>query len=193
VTVALIAAVARNGVIGGDNRLIWRLKTDLQFFRQKTLGQPVLMGRRTFQSLGSALRDRSNIVLSRDPAFRAQDATIVRDIDTALALAGRPMRRRGRVLVPAEQGDEAVDPDGLIAPERTMVIGGGEIYRQTIDHACDLFITEVDLAPAGDARFPTIDPSLWQLADARPGVRGPEDECDFRFLHYVRRDRLPTQ
>src|SRR5690606_8908083 len=113
--IALIAAVARNGVIGRDNQLPWRLPGELKYFKAVTLGKPVVMGRKTFPSLGKPLPGRSNIVITRDSKFAAADVVVVDRIDAAL-----------------QQADVIAQRDAVA---EIMVIGGADIYRQTLDRA----------------------------------------------------------
>jgi dihydrofolate reductase len=167
-SLALVAAVASNGVIGSDNRLLWRLKTDLRRFRALTLGLPVVMGRKTFESIGQPLPGRRNIVLTRDRALVLPGVSVVRDLEEALSLAGH--------LVPADR------PDGAV-----MVIGGGDLYAQTIDLADRLHITAVDLAPEGDTLFPLIDIARWREVRRETHPAGPDDEAAFSFVDYARR------
>jgi dihydrofolate reductase len=164
----IVAAVARNGVIGRDNRLLWRLKTDLQHFRALTLGRPVLMGRKTFESIGKPLPGRQSIVLTRNPDFAVPGVLSAKTLDDALEIA-------------AEIDDPAIKTD------RIMVAGGGEIYAALIDKADELQITEVDLAPEGDAHFPKIDASQWREIERRSFPRSHDDEAAFSFVTYLRR------
>lgn len=165
--VVLIAAVARNGVIGGDNRLLWRLPSDLKRFKALTMGKPLVMGRKTYESIGRQLPGRETIVITRNPDFPAGGARSARSLDAALELASE----RAAAL-----GADAI-----------VIAGGAEIYAQTIGRADRLFITEVALAPAGDARFPAIDLSFWREVRRQQGERGPRDEADFAFVDYERR------
>jgi dihydrofolate reductase len=162
----LVAAVARNGVIGGDNRLPWRLSSDLKHFRAVTWGKPLLMGRKTFASIGRPLPGRETIVLTRAADFHAQGVLVARDLDTALDLA----TQRGRAMGAAE----------------IVVAGGGELYGQLIGRATRLAITEVDLAPQGDIHFPPIDLSVWREAGRQSHPIGPGDEAAFAFVEYAR-------
>jgi dihydrofolate reductase len=164
--IALIAAVARNGAIGSQNALPWRLSGDLRRFKALTLGKPLLMGRKTFQSIGAPLPGRDTIVVTRDPAWSHPGAAVAHEIAGALQIARQKAHTSGASEI--------------------FVAGGGEVYAQTIDLAERLYITEVDLAPAGDTRFPTIDRARWREARREPGVRGPRDEADFVFVDYVR-------
>jgi dihydrofolate reductase len=163
---ALIAAVARNGVIGAGDALPWRLSSDLKRFKALTMGKPLIVGRKTFQAIGRTLPGRDIVVVTRDGAYAPEGVEIARDIDAALRVAE------------AKAAAAGVD--------EIFVGGGGEIYAQTIARAGWLYITEVDLAPAGDARFPHIDPALWREVRREPGARGPRDEADFAFVEYRR-------
>ena len=162
----LVAAVARNGVIGGDNRLLWRLPSDLKHFKALTIGKPLVMGRKTYQSIGRLLPGRETIVVTRDRRFLPQDTLVAHSLDAAFALAAERA---------AAMGAEAI-----------VIAGGGEIYAQTIGRASRLAVTEVALEPEGDARFPPIDPEVWREVKRERGVRGPRDEADFSFVEYVR-------
>ena len=166
--IALVAAVARNGVIGAGNRLIWRLPTDLKRFRALTWGKPFIVGRKNFESIGRLLPGRETIVVTRDPSFAPLGARVVHDIDAALSVA-----------------DEIA---GDMGADEIIVAGGGEIYRQTINRADRLFLTEVDLAPEGDVLFPAVDLALWHEVRREVGVRMNRDEADFTYVDYVRRE-----
>ncbi len=166
-SLALIAAVAKNGVIGRDNQLLWRLKSDLQYFRRQTIGRPVLMGRKTFESIGRPLPGRLTVVITRDTSFQAEGVLRASSIEEGvLAACSNP---------------EAFNTF------RVMVAGGGEIYAQTIDRAARLFITEVDIEVEGDAFFPKIDHAKWLEARRESHPKGPDDEAAFSFVEYVRR------
>jgi dihydrofolate reductase len=128
----LIAAVARNGVIGKDNRLLWHLPEDMRFFKDTTLGHPVVMGRKTWQSLPPRFRPlpgRRNLVITRDPVFDAPDAECAASLDAALKR--------------------------LVSEATVFVIGGAELYAQALPRARRLLLTEIDKDFDGDARFPT--------------------------------------
>ena len=163
----IVAAVARNGMIGAGDKLLWRLSSDLRRFKALTLGKPLIMGRKTFQSIGRPLPGRGR---RRHPRPRLQDpdgALIAHDLAAALALAEARAAAMGADFV--------------------VIAGGGELYAQAIALADRLAITEVALAPEGDAVFPPIDPAEWRGARREPGVRGPRDEADFCFVDYERR------
>ena len=168
VPVVLIAAVARNGAIGLRDGLPWRLPGDLRHFKAETLGKPVVMGRKTFASLGRPLPGRFLVVVSRDPAL-AVPAGVERAASLDAALA------RGQAIA-AERGATEV-----------MVAGGAEIYRAAMATADALRLTEVDLAPEADALFPAVDPTLWREVSRVPGSRGPGDEAGFTVVEHRRR------
>jgi dihydrofolate reductase len=160
--IALIAAVARNRVIGVANGLPWRLSSDLRRFKALTMGKPLIMGRKTFASVGKALPGRFSIVVTRDAGFASDGVEVAHDLVAALTLA--------RAHDPAE----------------IMIGGGAEIYAQTIGMADRLYITEVGLEPEGDALFPPIAPAEWREVLREPGERGPKDEAEFAFVDYER-------
>jgi len=143
VRVSLIWAMADNGVIGLDNGLPWRLPVDMKHFMTTTLGKPVVMGRKTLESMKSPLPGRSNIVLTRDPSWQRDGVQVVRDLPAAMALA----EQQGLI-------------DGV---DEAMVIGGAEIYALALPIAERLYVTRVHAQPAGDVYFPPIDLTAWRL------------------------------
>jgi len=155
--IALIAAVAENGVIGRAGGLPWRLSGDLKHFKAVTLGKPVVMGRKTFQSIGKPLPGRTNIVVTRDPDFRADGIETVPDLAAAL-----------------ERAQEIAGADGEV-----MVIGGGDVYRQALPSADRLYLTEVHAAPDGDAHFPAFDRAGWREASR---TRHQENGTAYSFV-----------
>jgi dihydrofolate reductase len=163
----LIAAVADNGVIGQGGGLPWRLKSDLRNFRAATMGKPVVMGRKTYLSIGKPLAGRTNIVVSRNRDFAATGVLVAPSIVDALAVArGDALRRSADAIA---------------------VIGGAELYAHTIGKADRLLITHVHLRPAGDTMFPVIDPALWREATRTAHSPGPDDAAGFTVLVYERR------
>lgn len=165
--VVIHVAVAENGVIGRDGGMPWQLSTDLKRFKAQTMGKPVVMGRRTFESIGRPLPGRPNIVVTRDPGWRAEGVEAVRSLDDALTLA----RVRGRCL---PSGDE------------TCIIGGGEIYRQAIGRADRLHVTHVLARVEGDTHFPAIDPAVWRVVGAEEHPAGSRDSHATRHVVYER-------
>lgn len=163
---SVIVAVAENGVLGKNNALPWYLPEDLKYFRQTTMGKPIVMGRKTFESIGKPLPGRSNIVVSRNPDYRAEGVTVVGSLPEALELAT----------------DIAV----IDGKDELMVIGGAAIYAAAIPLADRLYITEVHAEVAGDAHLPEVDWSEWQeLARERHAAAEP-NPYDFSFVVYQR-------
>jgi dihydrofolate reductase len=167
IPLVLIAAVAENGVIGRDNRLLWRLKSDMRHFRTHTIGKPVIMGRKTYESIGKPLPGRHIIVITRDVAFTAEGVEIAHSLPEARDL-----------------GEKAAQTMGADA---VYVAGGGEIYAAFLPDASHLEITRVALSPEGDAFFPAIDPALWKETNRADYVKSADDEAAFSFLTYSRR------
>ncbi|MCP8937204.1 dihydrofolate reductase [Alsobacter sp. SYSU M60028] len=165
--VALVVAVAENGVIGRDNGLIWRLKTDLRHFRALTLGRPVVMGRKTFDSIGKPLPGRETIVLTRDAGFAAPGVTVARSLDEALALGQKIGERLGA--------------------DSVTVAGGAQVYAQAMPFADRLNVTLVHASPEGDALFPKVDPAVFSVVRREDHPAGPDDEHAFSFVDYERR------
>lgn len=162
-----IVAVADNGVIGRDNALPWRLSSDLKRFKALTVGRPVIMGRKTHQSIGRALPDRTNIVLTRDRSFAAAGVAVTYSPADALAVAAGDAARRG--------------------VDEIMVIGGAEVYALFLDQAARIELTRVHASPEGDAIFAKPDPAIWAQTQSGRQSAGPRDSADFSYVSYVRR------
>lgn len=163
----IVSAVAENGVIGADNAMPWRLPSDLKHFKALTLGKPVVMGRKTFESLGKPLPGRPHVVISRQAVDLPEGVHLVQSLEAALELAGQ---------LAAASGAEDV-----------MIIGGGQIYAQAMDHADRLELTRVHASPEGDTVFPVFDASQWELVAERAGERSEKDSADVTFQTYRRR------
>jgi dihydrofolate reductase len=159
-TISLIAAIARNGVIGRGAEIPWRLPADQQRFKRLTMGRPIVMGRRTHESIGRALPGRRNIVVSRRPGYLAAGCETAASFEQALALAGE-----GEVFV----------------------IGGADLYRAALPLADRLYLTVVDLAPEGDVEFPPYDPGNWIEIER---TEGSVDERNPYAHTYVTLDRV---
>lgn len=157
--VTLIVAVARNGVIGRDNRLIWHLRSDLRRFKALTMGKPMLMGRKTYEAIGRPLPGRRTLVLTRDRGFEASGVEAVHSWDETLAAA--------------QTGE-------------LMVIGGGEIYALALPHAGRIHLTEVEAAPEGDARFPDLDRGAYREVLREAHAAGEHDDHAFTFVDLER-------
>lgn len=166
ITIALIVAVAKNGVIGNDNKLLWRLKTDLKRFRTLTMGKPIIMGRKTLQSIGCLLPGRDTIVITRDPVFLFEGARVVYSLPQAIEL--------GKIIATKNNMTEL------------MIIGGAEIYAQALPLCEKLYITEVDLKPEGDAFFAPIDTTQFKEINRIAHPIGADDEAAFSFVDYVK-------
>ncbi|WP_454622234.1 dihydrofolate reductase [Bradyrhizobium cenepequi] len=165
--IVLVAAVAENGVIGRDNAIPWRLKSDLRRFKALTMNRPVVMGRKTFESLRRPLPGRTNIVVTRDASYRAPGAIVTQSFENARGIAlGDALRRFATEIA---------------------VIGGAEIYAQWIDSADRLEITEVHARPEGDTYFATIDAVKWEEVARERNPAGPDDSVDFSYVTYRRR------
>lgn len=164
--IVLVAAIADNGVIGRHNGLPWQLKSDLQHFRALTMGKPVVMGRKTFLSIGKPLPGRTSIVVSRDRNFAAPGIVVTSRLEAAFTAARGDALRRG--------------------VDEIIVAGGAEIYAQAMAAAARLAITEVHKSVEGDARFPAIDRNVWQESARSEQQPGAEDEAAFAFVTYGR-------
>jgi dihydrofolate reductase len=166
IPLVLVVAIADNGVIGRAGGLPWRLRSDLRHFRALTLGHPVVMGRKTYQSIGRPLPGRTNIVVSRGDAFAAPGVLVAAGLDAALDAARGDALRRGADAI--------------------MVIGGAEIYLQAMPSASLIEITRVHMEPEGDAVFPMIDPEEWRETKRQGCDAGPADDAPFTFVTYER-------
>jgi dihydrofolate reductase len=156
VTISFVVAYDRNRAIGRDNKIPWRLPDDMKHVRELTIGKPLIMGRRTWESIGRPLPKRTSIVLTRDPGFKCDGCLIARTPDEAMMLAGA-------------------------APE-IIVFGGARVFEDFLPRADRIYLTEVDADVGGDTFFPPLDPGDWEVVEA---VEHPADErhpYDFSFL-----------
>jgi len=154
--ISLIVAAAENGVIGRGGQMPWRIPSDLKRFRALTMGKPMIMGRKQYQSVGRPLDGRDNIVLTRDRGFQAAGVLVSHALDEALELARGLARARGC--------------------DEIMVIGGGEIYQLTLPVADRIYLTRVHARPEGDVRFPDLDEPVWQETRREQRAGGPTDD-----------------
>ncbi len=162
-----VAALADNRVIGNDNKLIWRIRSDLKRFRSLTMGRPLIMGRKTFQSIGKVLPGRYTVVLTRDPGFAAEGVVVAHSLGVALEL--------GQDLAEQHSAD-------------AVVIGGGaDLYAQTLPLCERLHLTYVHAQPEGDALFPQFARTEWRETGSEKHPAGPDDEHPFTFLDLKRR------
>jgi dihydrofolate reductase len=166
IEIVLVAAIAENGVIGRGNALPWRVRSDLKHFRALTLDKPVIIGRKTFLSIGKPLSGRTTIVVSRDRNFAGAGIVVASGLDAALATARGDALRRGANTI--------------------VVAGGAEIYAQAMAFAARLVITRVHKKVDGDAHFPLIDPKIWRETAREEHAPTADDEAAFAFVNYVR-------
>ena len=165
--IVFVVAVAENGVIGAGNAMPWRHKSDMKRFVALTSGRPVVMGRKTYESIGRPLPRRTNIVVTRDPNFRARGVIVTNSFADADAIArGDALRRFATEIA---------------------ILGGAEIYAQWLDRADRLEITEVHARPDGDTRFATIDAKDWEEVVRERHKAGENDSADFSYVTYRRR------
>jgi dihydrofolate reductase len=162
-----VVARARNGVIGVGNGLPWRLSSDLKRYRTRTWGRPMIMGRRTWESIGRPLPGRETVVVTRRADYVAPGAHLATSLDESLAIARR---------LAAEMGANEI-----------IVAGGEEIYRALLDRTDLIELTEVALELEGDAHFPPLDPAQWREIARETPPRGERDEADFAFVTLARR------
>jgi len=163
--IAFVVAVSRNGVIGRDGGLPWRISADLQRFKQITMGKPVIMGRKTWESLPKRpLPGRTNIVITRQGDYHARGARVAADVDAAVKIASEER------------------------PKEIAVIGGGEIFRMLLPLAGRIYLSEVDLDVEGDTFFPKLDPARWREVSREAYEKGPSDTASF-ILRVLDRNR----
>ena len=167
VPVAMIAAVAENGVVGNGNAIPWRLPSDFAHFKRTTLGKPLVMGRLTFESIGRPLPGRTNIVVSRRTNYQPEGVLVVSSLQAAL-----------------ERAQAIAATDGAA---EVMIGGGAQIYAEALPFADRLYITHVALSPVGDAYFPPIDPAVWEPAGTIEVPPSPADTASYRVAVYEKR------
>lgn len=161
-TISLVVAAATNHTIGKDGKMPWHLPNDMKHFRNITWGMPVVMGRKTFESLGKALPGRKNIVISRQPGWKADGTVAVQSIEDALFVA--------------KETDA----------KEVMVIGGGEIYRALFDRAKRIYLTRVEAEPDGDTFFPSLNPGQWYLTSQKNHEADEKNAFDYSFQIWER-------
>lgn len=166
IRIVLIAAVARNGVIGRDGDMPWYIPSDFAHFKRTTMSKPMVMGRKQFESVGKPLPGRTNIVVTRQDDYQPDGVLVINDVSAALEHAS--------TIAKADGADEV------------MVVGGGEIYRQTIEVADRLIISHVDRDIDGDVSFPVIDPDVWKVAEEWPVTPNERDGAPYKIKVYHR-------
>jgi dihydrofolate reductase len=158
--ISLIVCMDNNNTIGRNNDLPWKLPADLKYFKETTMGKPILMGRKTYESIGRPLPGRKNYVLTRDKTWSAPNVTVVTNIESI----------------------EKLERDNEL-----FIIGGAEIYKQYINKADRLYVTKINHTFEGDARFPTIEQSLWQLVNKKDGIVDDSNKYEHAFYVYKRK------
>ncbi len=166
VLIAIIAAASENNVIGREGKLPWHLPDDLKYFKEMTEGHPLIMGRKTFESLPRLLPDRRHIIVTRDQTYDAKGAEEASSLDEAIMFAGK---------------------DGA---EKVFIIGGGEIFRQSMDRADVVYMTRVHAWIAGDSMFPDVSPVAWEETKRIEHPADAKHKFSFTFLTYTRKGQL---
>lgn len=167
---ALVVAVAKNGMIGRDGDMPWKLSTDLKRFKRDTMGKPIIMGRKTFNAIGMVLPGRLNIVVSRSE-FVVEGTVHANSIEKALEIASEWGRENGS--------------------DEICVVGGGQIYRETISLADRLYVTHVMAEPDGDTRFPEIVEAEWRPVSREEVPKGEKDTAETLYVVYERVKAVP--
>lgn len=160
--IALVVAVAENGVIGWQGGLAWHQSSDLKFFRKVTMNKPLIMGRKTFESIGKPLDGRDNIVITRNTAFEAPGILVAANLEDALEMAREKARTRG--------------------VDEISIIGGAQIYALALPKADRIYLSEIHASPEGDTFFPKIDKSQWRETSRERHAAGPKDSADYSFV-----------
>ena len=198
----LIVAIADNGAIGKNNELLWHISEDLKFFRRTTLGCPVIMGRKTFESIGRPLPKRQNIVVSRRGFEAPEGVTVVGSLEDAYKAVEQGLSENKAAATPAPAAvapaSPSVAPSSVtsapasvtsdqIGSSRLFIMGGGQIYAQALPDMDRLIITHVHtVIDDADTFFPAIDPTVWQVAERSEKMIDPETGYNFEFVTYCR-------
>lgn len=167
VQISLVVAVAENGIIGSLGDMPWQLSTDLKRFKEVTLGKPMIMGRKTFEAIGRPLPGRTSIIVTRDKTWQSEGVVPVQNIESAILLATEVAQSSGQTEI--------------------CVVGGGEIYKQTIGQADILHFTRVHASPEGDTKFPDISLQDWDEIDTKHVEAGERDSVATTYYHYRRK------
>lgn len=159
IVITIIAAIGKNRELGKEGKLLWHLSSDLKRFKALTRGHSVIMGRKTYASIGRPLPERTNVIVTRDLEYRAEGCVVVHSLDEAL---------------------------GAATGEEVFVIGGGQIYAEVLQRAERLYITHVDTAMDADTFFPEIDPTVWHAVKTEDVPKDEKNSFDSRFVVYER-------
>ena len=168
--VALIAAMANNRIIGLNNQMPWHMPADLKHFKRVTLGKPIIMGRKTYESIGRVLPGRLNIVITNDKSYALAEATVVNSCEDAISIAKLHLSQQGI------SDDE----------QEIMVIGGGTVYQHFLAHANRLYLTLIDLDTPGDTYFPDYSDGSWQEIDSELNEPDEKNPQPYRFITLAR-------
>ena len=158
---SIIVAVAEKNVIGMDNQLIWHLPADLKYFKTLTMGSPIIMGRKTYESIGKPLPGRTSIIITANIDYKAEGCIVVHSLESAL--------------------------DAAKSSNEAFIIGGAEIYKQAIAVADKIYFTRVHAAFDGDVYFPEVNPEVWQLIDQKDNMPDEKNKYPYSFLTYIRK------
>ena len=161
--ISMVVAAADNNVIGKENKLLWKLPNDMAFFKNVTWGMPVIMGRKTYQSLGKPLKGRTNVVITTNKDFRPDGVIVVHSIN------------------------EAVEQAALTDAKECYIIGGGEIYRQALAETSRIYMTRVHASPAGDTFFPPISEAEWKKISSTPFESDDKHTYSYTFEVWQRK------
>lgn len=157
--ISMIWAMGKDNALGCKNRMPWYLPADFAYFKRVTMGKPVIMGRKTFESIGKPLPGRENIIITRDKAYKPEGCIVVYSIEEAIE---------------------------YVKKKDSFIIGGAEIYKEFLPLADLLYITEIDETFEADAYFPEIDYSQWKLISSEPGIKDEKNTLDYRWVVYER-------
>ena len=186
----LIVAIADNGAIGKNNELLWHISEDLKFFRRTTLGCPVIMGRKTFESIGRPLPKRQNIVVSRRGFEAPEGVSVVGSLEDAYKVVEQGLSENQATAAPASASvtsDPASVTSDQIGIPRLFIMGGGQIYAQALPDMDRLIITHVHtVIEDADTFFPAIDPAVWHVEERSELMTDPETGYTFEFVTYCR-------
>jgi dihydrofolate reductase len=162
--ISIIAAISKNYVLGKENKLLWHLPKDFKFFKEKTLGKPIIMGRKTFESLPGILPDRQHIVITRDENYTAEGVVVVSSLEDAIKI-------------------------GLSKNPDVAIIGGGQIFKEALEKNLvnKMYLTEIDIEIEGDAFFPVFDKSKWEITKKECHTKDDRHTFPFCFVEYLRK------
>ncbi len=182
--IALIAAMANNRVIGINNTMPWHLPDDFAHFKRLTLNHPIIMGRKTYESIGRPLPSRKNIIISRNASFKTAGAEVFATLQQAVAAASNP----------EGMPEDVCNTGGSKAPSRIFIIGGGALYTQALPLAQRMYLTQVNVEISGDTWFPKIDPAQWREVSHTHHASDAKHAYAFDFVEFERQNLLhPTQ